>query len=56
MVVEEIWVSKICLLFKNIDFSLLVKSLGEQLYLNEEFLIPNIIVGLTISKSGNRFV
>ena len=31
LVYEEIWVSRISLLFENIDFSLVVKSLGEQL-------------------------
>ena len=29
---EEIWVKRMCLLFKNIDFLFFVKSFGELLY------------------------
>ena len=34
VVFDEIWVSRICLLLKTINVLLLVKSFGEQLYLD----------------------
>ena len=43
------------LIEKNIDFSLLVKSSGEQLYF-EDILTAKIIFSETISKSRNRLV